>query len=405
MKIRYLLRKRGTPPQIYLALYANDLTELIYTGQRIPLTEWSTTDRAPKQHDGEVFQAIEKVKKDVQRAMKRLEADEKPLTPFTVKQEYDRAKKATESSQQASDRKAKKDLVTVTKLATQWLENDIFGYRKSTQKSVTESINAFTSYLKSVGLANLERKDLTQQIITSYDRYLLEKRKLADNTHGKRMKQLRWFLKSIDFDISKIKIRSSKKTIVSLTLSELTKLENVEVFEVEQQKAKDLFLLGCFTGLRISDLKRLNHINTQNGLITLKLLKNDKLVKIPIIAECARILAKYNYHAPKISEQALNEKIKEVCDKAGIDEKIGIESTKAGKRVTTYVPKHEVITSHIAGKTFISLAPEKWGLTPAEIASIVGKDLKTLINSYFNDQGDEARRKIIQMDTVKLKVS
>jgi hypothetical protein len=41
-------------------------------------------------------------------------------------------------------------------------------------------------------------------------------------------------------------------------------------------------------------------------------------------------------------------------------------------------------------------------LTPAEIAGIVGKDLKTLIGSYFNDQSEEARRKIIQMDTVKM---
>jgi hypothetical protein len=65
-------------------------------------------------------------------------------------------------------------------------------------------------------------------------------------------------------------------------------------------------------------------------------------------------------------------------------------------------PKHDLITSHIAGKTFITLAPQRWGLTPAEIAGIVGKDLKTLISSYFNDQSDEARRKIIHMDTVKM---
>lgn len=405
MKIRYLLRKRVNPPQIYLALYSNDFTELIYTGQRIPLSEWSKKDRAPKKHDSDVFHAIEKVKKDVQKAIKRLEAEDKPVTPFTAKQEYLSLVKANEKAQGESDRKAKKELVTVTKLANQWLENELFRYRKSSQKSITESINAFTGYLKMAGLATLQRKELTQEVISGYERYLLEKKKLSDNTHGKRMKQLRWFLKSLDFDISKIKIRSAKRTKISLTLSELTKLENVEVFTVEHQKAKDLFLLGCYTGLRISDLKRLNHINTQGGFITLQLQKNDKEVKIPITAECDRILAKYNYHAPKISEQALNERIKEVCDKAGIDEKIGIDSTKAGKKITTYQPKYKVITSHVAGKTFITLAPKKWGLTPAEIASIVGKDLKTLINSYFNDQADEARRKIIALDTVKMQVS
>lgn len=403
MKLRYLLKRRGpkggTHP-IYLALYQGDITEIIYTGERITLKEWSVKDRSPKDHSGDTFKAIERVKAAVQQAIRRLEADEKPVTPYTVKEAYTSHQKSKHTNQAQADKKAKADLITVTKLANRWLENELFRYRKSSQRSITESINAFTRYLKLAGLATLERKGLTQEIISGYDRYLLEKKKLSDNTHGKRMKQLRWFLKTLDFDVDKIKIRSSKKTIVSLTLEELTKLENVDASgRVEHQKAKDLFLLGCYTGLRVSDLKRLNHTNTRNGLITLKLLKNNKDVKIPIIADCERILARYDYRAPKLSEQALNECIKEVCKAAGITERISIDSTKGGQRISKMVPKHQVITSHIAGKTFITLAPKKWGLTPAEIAAIVGKDLKTLIGSYFNEQGDEARKKIIQMES------
>jgi len=409
MKLRYLLKRRGpkggTHP-VYLALYSGEFTEIIFTGQRIILKDWSVQDRSPKDHSSDIFKAVEKVKADVQKAMRRLEADEKPLTPYTVKQVYSTNQDNKEASQAQADKKAKGDLMTVTKLATRWVENGIFRFRKSTQTQVKSSITNFTNYLKIAGLASLERGKLTPEIISGYERYLLEKKKLADSSHGKNMKQLRWFLNSLDFDTKNIKIRASKKTIVSLTLDELTKLEKVDVSDrVEYQKAKDLFLLGCYTGLRVSDLKRLNVTNTRNGFITLKLLKNNKDVKIPIIADAERILLKYEHGAPKLSEQALNESIKEVCKKALITERISIDTTKAGQRISKTVPKHEIITSHIAGKTFITLAPERWGLSPAEIAAIVGKDLKTLLGSYFNDQGEEARRKIIQMDTTKLRIS
>jgi hypothetical protein len=65
-------------------------------------------------------------------------------------------------------------------------------------------------------------------------------------------------------------------------------------------------------------------------------------------------------------------------------------------------PKHELITSHIAGKTFITLAPKLWNLSPAEIAAIVGKNVQTLLKHYFGDQGDEAREKMIRYDQMQL---
>lgn len=407
MKIRYLLKRRGakgaTHP-IYCALYSGDQTELIYTGQRIFLKDWSVKDRLPKDHQGDIFKAIEKLKAAIQQAIRRLEADERPVTPYTVKEQYERSTQAKEEAQQTADKRAKRDAITVIKLADQWLENELFRFKASSQKSVKESLKAFTEYLKKAGLATLERKELTREIISGYERYLLEKKKLSDNTHGKRIKHLRWFLKTLEplpFDLKSIKIRSSKKAIISLTLSELQKLEAVDASAfIEWQKAKDLFLLGCYTGLRVSDLKRLNKINTQEGFINLKLQKNNKEVKIPIVQECKSILERYDYKAPKLSEQALNENIKTVCEKAGIITQVSIEETNGGRRVTKNVAKHKVITSHIAGKTFITLAPKKWGLTPAEIAAIVGKDLKTLIGHYFNEQGDEARKKIIAVDSL-----
>lgn len=407
MKFRYYLKRRGDGPHpIYIALYQGDTTELIYTGQRVKISEWSVKDRAPKNHNSDISKSIDKVKTAVKKVIARMELEDQLVTPFSVKIAYMEDLSSKEHLREQSDKKARVEMITVCKLADRWTEEELFRFRKSSQRSVKESINAFTSYLKSIGFATLERKALNQTIISGYERYLLEKKKLADNTHGKRMKHLKWFLKWLDFDVSKIKLRSSKKPIISLTMDELKRLEAVDVsFSMEYQKAKDMFLLGCYTGLRISDLKRLNKTNTQDGFIKIKLLKNDKDVRIPIIKAAAAILAKYDQHSPKISEQAVNESIKHVCEKAEINEKVVIDYTRGGQRLSKTKPKHKLITSHIAGKTFITLAPKIWGLSPAEIAAIVGKDVKTLLNNYFGDQGDEARRKMIKYDTAQLSVS
>lgn len=404
MKLRYYLKRRGAGPHpIYIALYQGNITELIYTGHLLKISEWSAKDRAPKNHSGDAARAIEKVNTAVKKIIAKLEIDDRVITPFSVKLAYQEDLAAREQQQQQSDKKARIEMVTVCTLADRWTKNELFRFRISSQRAVKESINAFTSYLKSVGFATLERKALNQTIISGYERYLLEKKKLADNTHGKRMKHLRWFLKWLDFDVSKIKLRSSKKPILSLSLDELKRLEAVDVsFSAEQQKAKDMFLLGCYTGLRISDLKRLNSTNTKDGFIKLKLQKNDKDVRIPIIKAADAILSKYDYRSPKISAQAVNESIKLVCEKAEIKDKVVIDYTRGGQRLSKTKPKCKLITSHIAGKTFITLAPKLWNLSPAEIASIVGKDLKTLINNYFGDQGDEARLKMIKYDYVQL---
>lgn len=407
MKLRYYLNRRGAGPHpIYVALYQNDSKEFIYTGQLISSNEWSKKERAPKNHSSQISKAIEKVKAIVNKIITKLELDDRIVTPFSVKLAYMEELALKEHNQEKADKKSKVEIVTVCKLADRWVSDELFRFRKNTRKSVKASINAFTTYLKSVGFTTLERKSLNDTIISGYERYLLEKKKLADSTHGQRMKHLRWFLKWLDFDVSKIKLRSSKKPIISLTLEELKRLEAVDVsFSVEQQKAKDMFLLGCYTGLRISDLKSLNAINTKDWFIKKKLLKNDKDVRIPIIKAANEILSKYNYRSPRISEQAVNECIKLVCEKAKINDKVVIDYTRGGQKLSKTIPKYKLITSHIAGKTFITLAPKLWGLSPAEIAAIVGKDVKTLINNYFGDQGDEARQKMISRDNEIMKVS
>lgn len=404
MKIRYLLKKKETDFMIYVAIYELDETVVISTGQRIKKGDWSVKDNFPKDHKSSTSKAISKVKAEVMKAITRLEGIGEEPTPAGIKKEYFKAHLTAVEDRRTAIKKEKTDLSKIVKLAEWWKDNGVFKYRKNTQRAVKSSIQKFIDYLKTHNLSSLEQKALTPTIINAYDRHLLSKKK-SDNTHGRLMKHLRWFLQSIGFNTDFIKVRSMPVVKISLTLEELRLLENKDVSErVEWQKAKDCFLIGCYTGLRISDIKRLNPVNTQGGFIQMRLLKTNKEVKIPIIKACDEILKRYAYRAPRFPDQKVNEHIKEVCKEAKINSPIIKQIHRGGEMETKTYKKYELITSHVAGKTFITLAPKLWALTPAEIAHIVGKDLRTLLLSYFNDQSESGRQKMIEMDS-QLKVS
>jgi len=384
---------------VYVALYLKDAVELISTGQRIRKGEWSSTDQFPKEHRGEVAKTITNVKSRISKAITRLEAREQVVTPFSVKQEFNHFENERVNQQLAIDKKQKENTKSIKGLATQWMENSIFHFELSTQKTVRESINQFLEFLTKSGNGSIERRELTDPLITAYERYLQENRKLANSTHGKRMKHLRWFLKTLGYNVDSIKIRTGKKEIIALSIKEVEQLEKVDVSESsELQKAKDMFLLGVYTGLRISDLKRLNETRIINGRIRMTLQKNDKEVTIPLLAKARTIIDRNGGRSPRISEQVLNRSIKIVCSKAGIDSKLTIRINVAGRDIDKEEPKFKLITSHTAGKTFISLAPQWFGLSPAEVAAIVGKDLKTVLNHYYKLPHESAIEKMESHD-------
>lgn len=399
MKIRPLLKKKDTGYLVYVALYEGDSTEIISTGQYVKQSEWSKKDNSPKDQRSPAAKAIERVKSELHKVILRMEADDIVPTPVTTKERYRIWKSEQRDTLSTADKAAKAASSTIVSMAEWWQENGLYRHRASTQKVLKSSLNIFINYLKNHKLGNLERKALSTGIIKSYERYLLRELKATDNTHGKLMKHLRLFLKDIDFDTSFFEIRSEPVLKVSLTVEELRLLENVDVSKfVEWQKAKDTFLIGCYTGLRISDIKQLNPVNTAGGFIQKKLLKNGKWVKIPIIKACDDILKRYDYKYPGMPEQKVNQFIKKVAEEAKIDTPLMRTRTKGGEVENEIFPKYKLITTHVASKSFITLAPQLWNLTPAEIAHIIGKDLRTMLTHYFNDQSEIGRQKMIEAD-------
>lgn len=206
---------------------------------------------------------------------------------------------------------------------------------------------------------------------------------LSKNTIGTRIKILKTFMSEAaergidvpsDYTKKSFKVLKEETTSIYLNETELMQMFNIETspksldilrknFHADTlpnylAKVRDLFLVGCYTGLRFSDLSQLRKENiTQDNTINIKTQKTNQNVVVPIHPITKQILEKYDYQLPgKISNQKFNEYIKDVARIAGINEPITTEITKGGFKVAGSTEKYNLVTSHTARRSFATNA-------------------------------------------------
>ena len=412
MQLKYTHKPKGNNTiAIYLALYAGGKVELISTGQRCPVKAWDFTDRLPKDHTSKLYKDIHKVKLAVEEVLERLNYEKKIVTPFTLKVAYNDSTKENTVTQVQREELTKTELVKVTTLIDDYLKMGTGTLRKSSVDTVSISLDTFKAYIAKHA-PGLQRKELTFRFCMSYW-HELNKLGYADATHGKKIKHLRWFLDYLeDFpgDIRKLKIKNPKpdeRNIITLTREELTAIEELDLTgqSIEKIKARDLFLLGCYLGMRIGDMTELTPDDFKGGFLDRLQGKNRVRVVVPVLPECATILKRYKYFAPNLAEQKVNDWIKVICDDAGITERTTFKTVYDGELYKEVYPKNELISTHVACKTFITLSQD-WDLTPVEIAALCGKSVKTVLGYYFKPDLKSAHKKMIAgANRAKMKVT
>jgi integrase len=186
-------------------------------------------------------------------------------------------------------------------------------------------------------------------------------------------------------------------SIIHLTYSELKHLVNFDFKNIKHQKARDFFCFGCLTGLRYCDLQRLTKDNISNGSIKITTQKTNKEVTIPIIQEQQTIIDKYPEPyklLPKFSNQKLNKYVKECCKIAEIKTPTEWKTFEKNITKTEYKPKHELIGTHTARKTFINLAYTK-GVPIETIKAITGITREKTLKRYLEVSGDTKKENLI----------
>ena len=172
-------------------------------------------------------------------------------------------------------------------------------------------------------------------------------------------------------------------------IAQLSKEPETRYTAQHLDQARDLFVFVCYSGLRVSDLKRIGKQHIEGDFIRLKAHKTNKPVVVPILPPVRAILEKYNYQLPQFLEQRYNKRIKVACRLAGIDAPIEQRTRKDGQKIYTKIAKWQMISSHNAVSTFCTLSMER-GVPANQISAITGKTVKVLLDRYIGKSSDGA---------------
>lgn len=213
----------------------------------------------------------------------------------------------------------------------------------------------------------LDFKDFDLDFYFDFQAYLAETKNMALNTIGSRIKNLKAVLNhayenevnsNLSFKKKKFKVTKEQTEAVYLSIEELNILESLDLSNNKTlDRVRDLFLVGCWTGVRFSDLKQINteaiKTDNQGAFIEITAQKTDNPVVIPVLPVVQRVIDKYHGDLPKvISNQKMNQYLKEVGKLAGLNSKESKTLTKGGLKVTSTKEKFEVLTTHTARRSF-----------------------------------------------------
>lgn len=209
----------------------------------------------------------------------------------------------------------------------------------------------------------------------------------TNNTLHKNVGFLKLFLtwaeaRGVDIceDFKKFSAKSEKVDVVYLTEGELMKLYKLDLKSRPSfEKVRDVFCFACFTGQRFSDVSKFNFHDVREDFWNLRTTKTKDVLKIPLNEFSKGILAKYSESGrlPSISSQKTNQILKDLCKFAGIDELFSIVHYRGATRIEETFPKYELVATHTARRTFVTLSLEK-GMRPETLMEITGhKDYKT----------------------------
>jgi integrase len=253
--------------------------------------------------------------------------------------------------------------------------------------------NIIDEYCQDREIKELLFEDLNTNFYNDFINYL-ESKNMAKNTIGKYIRSLKTVIinaekKGIEVNKDYNDFRVLKEDIfnIYLTDEELKKIEDV-VLPQPLSYTRDLFLIGCYTGLRYSDFSRLTTDNIENGNIRIKQQKTGADVIIPLLSDYVKRLIeeKTNYKVP--ASQVMNRRLKDICKRAGINGIIKKTRTEGGKRIEHTFEKWEMVTNHTARRSFATNLYKK-NVPSISLMKLTGHTTETAFLKYIKIDNEE----------------
>lgn len=169
--------------------------------------------------------------------------------------------------------------------------------------------------------------------------------------------------------------------IISLTADELQLLINAVITDPRLDEARDLFLFGCFTGARYSDVSACHPDDIRGTTWHLRMHKTRSAIQIDLNNMARSIIAKYQDRGQwlaRIGHIHINRLLKKLGRQIGLDEPVRITRYRGTRKEEMRGPKWQFLSTHMARKTFVTLSLER-GMRPEVLMSFTGhRSFKTM---------------------------
>ena len=226
---------------------------------------------------------------------------------------------------------------------------------------------------------------LNGELLNGFVAYLAAELRNTNSTINKKIKTLKVFLKwasergmvkETEFKGFKVQAKSGPK--VFLSEDELSKFFNLNIARFpELSLARDLFLFGCFTGLRFSEIVNLHPEQIDNGKLKIFHANLNKEVQIPLNNYALMILKKYedlrvNACFPHITNVRMNKEVKHLGKLAQIDSPLTWTVNRAHENEEKTLPKYALLSTNSARLTYAMMSI-KDGMPPQLLVQILGQ--------------------------------
>jgi integrase len=247
-------------------------------------------------------------------------------------------------------------------------------------------------------------QQLDNQFRADFKKWFINLKGYHFNTFKKQIKELvtvcnyakKVSKKELHSDTSTLNTGKEMKPIqtdyIFLSFKELKQIEETEIQIKELDITRDLLLICCFTGQRVSDFlnysaKDIVTLEDNNKYLDIIQVKTNKQVYIPLNDVVLRILEKYKGNFPPLyssskdkNEQTFNKLVKRVGYHCGITEKIEAYTKVNNRLELVKDQKYKFISSHTGRRSF---STNYYGLIPTSlIITITGHSSEIIFKNY-----------------------
>jgi site-specific recombinase XerD len=397
--VKFNLKNKTEDETLVILIFRYDSNKFVYsTGQKINPKFWNDAEQKAREtakfrEYPEFNNYLNTLRFKTQDIYRRYLVENKPLSIKEFKKELD-------ISLAKEKRKEKPSLL---QFINDFIDNrEQAGKPKGSIQVYRKTLKHLIDYTKKYGALNYE--DINVEFLEKFQRFLYSApRSLSVNYSLKLIQNLKLFLnEATEFGYNtdtayksrKFTIKKEEITHIYLSIEELEKIYNEDLKENQKlDRVRDSFIVGCFTGLRFSDFTKLQpqHFKKIGDVEVLEIVtqKTKQKVVIPIHPKVRAILNKYNGVMPRpISNQKMNEYLKDLGELASINDNVLIVKTKGGKREENTFKKYDLISSHTARRSFATNS-FKSGVPAISIMKITGHTTEKSFLQYIKISSEE----------------